>query len=177
MCLWGQVKLVWTLQWCQCIKNVWSEHLTLFYCCCCVVIHRDIKCVTEDWGGNIENKVGEIANQLKINSWELLAFMVLFPFPPPPASQYPLTSPRLGKIFSRYLTPGLYIIDLSTRFSWELLLAGIPYYTTQYYCRHPSRHFTFHCGLLLITSQCLCFCSVLFIFNTTGNSFNSFTEK
>ena len=109
MCLRGQVKLVWTLQWCQCIKNVWSEHLTLLYCCCRVVITQRYQVWDPRTEEAIEreNKVGEIANQLKINSWELLAFIALFPFPPPVS---PHLSPPGQNIFS--------ISDTRTLHNW-----------------------------------------------------------
>ena len=93
-------------------KNVWSEHLTLFYCCCCAVITQSYSTARyQVWetGQAIEreNKVGEIANQLKINSWELLAFIALFPFPPPVS---PRLTPPGQNIFS--------ISDTRTLHNW-----------------------------------------------------------
>ena len=76
----------------------------LLLCC----HYREISSVRPQYrGGNRENKVGEIANQLKINSWELLAFIALFPFPPPVS---PHLSPPGQNIFS--------ISDTRTLHNW-----------------------------------------------------------
>ena len=78
----------------KCLK--WTLDIILLLLLSCN--YRETSSVRPDPGpGNTENKVGEIANQLKINSWELLAFIALLPFPPP--ASIPSPHPRPAKYF------------------------------------------------------------------------------
>ena len=94
--------------------NKWTLLLLLFYIVYCLIRFR-----YQVW-----DKIQQL-EKLLINYKSMAAGFYCFGSLPTSVSQSPPHSPTAGKIFSRYLTPGLYIIDLSTPILFSLELACI----------------------------------------------------